>query len=109
MNMKLTTLGLAGLFGLTSFVAQPVLADEWNKKTEFQPPLPSCIHDAVGRERVWRRRHNASAACAGGHWPELWLGAALEIQVRGMSEVVLDCNESSIPASSGGHASHRSG
>src|SRR5690349_19968900 len=36
MNMKLTTLGLAGLFALTSCVAQPVLADEWNKKTEFQ-------------------------------------------------------------------------
>src|SRR4051794_31192510 len=40
MNMKLTTLGLAGLFTLTSFVAQPVLADEWNKKTEFQFSAP---------------------------------------------------------------------
>ena len=40
MNMKLTTLGLAGLFALTSFVAQPVLADEWNKKTEFQFSAP---------------------------------------------------------------------
>ena len=40
MNMKLTTLGLAGLFALTSFMAQPVLADEWNKKTEFQFSAP---------------------------------------------------------------------
>ncbi len=40
MNMKLTTLGLVGLFGLTSFVAQPVVADEWNKKTEFQFSAP---------------------------------------------------------------------
>ena len=40
MNTKLTTLGLAGLFALTSFVAQPVRADEWNKKTEFQFSAP---------------------------------------------------------------------
>jgi hypothetical protein len=40
MNIKLTTLGLAGLFALTSFVAQPVRADEWNKKTEFQFSAP---------------------------------------------------------------------
>jgi hypothetical protein len=40
MNIKLTTLGLAGLFALASFVAQPVLADQWNKKTEFQFSAP---------------------------------------------------------------------
>jgi len=40
MNTKLTTLGLAGLFALTSFVAQPVRADEWTKKTEFQFSAP---------------------------------------------------------------------
>ena len=40
MNTKLTTVGLAGLFALTSFVAQPVRADEWNKKTEFQFSAP---------------------------------------------------------------------
>ncbi len=40
MNIKLTTLYLGGLFALTSFVAQPVLADEWNKKTEFQFSAP---------------------------------------------------------------------
>ena len=40
MNMKLTTLGLAGLFALTSLVAQPARADEWNKKTGFQFSAP---------------------------------------------------------------------
>ncbi|MCU1330850.1 MAG: hypothetical protein JWN34_6220 [Bryobacterales bacterium] len=40
MNMKLTTLCFAGLLTLTSFVAQPVLADEWNKKTEFRFSAP---------------------------------------------------------------------
>jgi hypothetical protein len=36
MNIKLTTLCLGGLLALTSFVTRPALADEWNKKTEFQ-------------------------------------------------------------------------
>src|SRR5579883_2186674 len=36
MKIKLTTLYLGGLFALAPFVARPVLADEWNKKTEFQ-------------------------------------------------------------------------
>jgi hypothetical protein len=40
MNIKLTTLCLGGLFALTLFVARPVLADEWNKKTEFQFSAP---------------------------------------------------------------------
>jgi len=40
MNVKLTTLCLGGFFALTSFVARPVLADEWNKKTEFQFSAP---------------------------------------------------------------------
>ena len=40
MNIKLTTLCLGGLLALTSFMARPVLADEWNKKTEFQFSAP---------------------------------------------------------------------
>ena len=40
MNIRLTTLCLSGLFALTSFVARPALADEWNKKTEFQFSAP---------------------------------------------------------------------
>src|SRR5215470_14496819 len=36
MNIKLTALCLGGFLTLTSFVARPALADEWNKKTEFQ-------------------------------------------------------------------------
>ena len=40
MNIKLTTLYLGGFFALTSFVARPVLADEWNKRTEFQFSAP---------------------------------------------------------------------
>jgi hypothetical protein len=36
MNIKLTTLCLGGFFALTSFVARPLLADEANKRTEFQ-------------------------------------------------------------------------
>ena len=40
MNIKLITLCLGGLFALTSFVARPVSADEWNKKTEFQFSAP---------------------------------------------------------------------
>ncbi len=36
MNIKLNALCLGGFLALTSFLAQPVMADEWNKKTEFQ-------------------------------------------------------------------------
>jgi hypothetical protein len=40
MNIRLTTVYLSGLFAITSFVARPLLADEWNKKTEFQFSAP---------------------------------------------------------------------
>jgi hypothetical protein len=40
MNIKLTTLCLGGFFALTSFVARPLLADEANKRTEFQFSAP---------------------------------------------------------------------
>jgi hypothetical protein len=36
MNIKLNTLCLGGFLALTPFLAQPVMADEWNKKIEFQ-------------------------------------------------------------------------
>ena len=36
MNIKLNALCLGGFLALTSFLARPVMADEWNKKTEFQ-------------------------------------------------------------------------
>jgi hypothetical protein len=36
MNTRLNTLSLGGFLALASFLAQPVMADEWNKKTEFQ-------------------------------------------------------------------------
>jgi hypothetical protein len=36
MNIQLNALCLGGFLALTSFLAQPVMADEWNKKTEFQ-------------------------------------------------------------------------
>jgi LPXTG-motif cell wall-anchored protein len=36
MNVKLNAVWLGGFLALTSFVAQPVKADEWNKRTEFQ-------------------------------------------------------------------------
>ena len=36
MNIKLNALCLGGFLALTSFLAQPVMADEWNKRTEFQ-------------------------------------------------------------------------
>jgi hypothetical protein len=36
MNIKLNALWLGGLLALTSVVAQPARADEWNKKTEFE-------------------------------------------------------------------------
>ena len=40
MNTRLTTLCLTGFLALTSFVARPLLADEWNKRTEFQFSAP---------------------------------------------------------------------
>ena len=40
MNIKLNALCLGGFLALTSFLAQPVMADEWNKKTEFQFSQP---------------------------------------------------------------------
>ena len=40
MNIKMTTLCLGGFLALTSFVARPLLADEANKKTEFQFSAP---------------------------------------------------------------------
>jgi hypothetical protein len=40
MNIKPTTLCLCNLLALAAFVARPVLADEWNKKTEFQFSAP---------------------------------------------------------------------
>ena len=36
MNIKWNALYLGGFLALTSFLAQPVMADEWNKRTEFQ-------------------------------------------------------------------------
>ena len=36
MNIKLNAVWLGGLFVLASFLSQPVKAEEWNKKTEFQ-------------------------------------------------------------------------
>ena len=36
MNIRLNALCLGGFLALTSFLAQPVIADESNKKTEFQ-------------------------------------------------------------------------
>ena len=40
MNIRLNALCLGGFLALTSFLAQPVKADEWNKKTEFQFSAP---------------------------------------------------------------------
>ena len=40
MNIKLKAVCVGGLFALTSFLAQPVRADEWNKRTEFQFSAP---------------------------------------------------------------------
>jgi hypothetical protein len=36
MNIKLNALCLGGFLALTSLLAQPAMADEWNKKIEFQ-------------------------------------------------------------------------
>src|SRR5258708_10450284 len=40
MNIKLNALCLGGVLALTALLAQPVLADEWNKKVEFQFSAP---------------------------------------------------------------------
>lgn len=40
MKSKVLTLCLGGCFALTSFVARPALADEWDKKTDFQFSAP---------------------------------------------------------------------
>ena len=40
MNIRLTILCLGGFLALTPFVAPPALADEWNKRTEFQFSAP---------------------------------------------------------------------
>src|ERR1700736_3957083 len=36
MNIRLNALYFGGFLALTSILAQPVMADEWNKRTEFQ-------------------------------------------------------------------------
>src|SRR5579872_2351751 len=36
MNINLKALGLGGFLALVTFVAQPVKANDWNKRTEFQ-------------------------------------------------------------------------
>jgi len=40
MNIRLTILCLDGFLALTPFVVPPGLADEWNKRTEFQFSAP---------------------------------------------------------------------
>jgi hypothetical protein len=40
MNIKLNALCLGSFLALTAFLAQPVMADEWNKKIEFQFSAP---------------------------------------------------------------------
>jgi hypothetical protein len=40
MNIKLNAAWLGGVLALSSFLSQPVRADEWNKKTEFQFSAP---------------------------------------------------------------------
>jgi len=47
MNIKLNTLAIGGILALTPFLAQPVMADEWNKKTEFQFSEPVQIPGKV--------------------------------------------------------------
>jgi hypothetical protein len=47
MNIKLNALCLGGFLALTSFLAQPVKADEWNKKIEFQFSAPVQIPGKV--------------------------------------------------------------
>jgi hypothetical protein len=40
MNVKLNAISLGGILVLSSFLSQPVKADEWNKRTEFQFSAP---------------------------------------------------------------------
>src|ERR1700704_1316098 len=47
MNIRLNALCLGGFLALTPFLAQPVVADEWNKKTEFQFSEPVAIPGKV--------------------------------------------------------------
>ena len=47
MNNKLNTVFFSGIFALTSFLALPVHADEWNKRTEFQFSAPVAIPGMV--------------------------------------------------------------
>ena len=47
MNNKLHAVCVGGILALTSFLAQPAHADEWNKKTEFQFSGPVSIPGRV--------------------------------------------------------------
>src|ERR1700686_3272937 len=47
MNIKLNALCLGSFLALTAFLAQPVMADEWNKKIEFQFSAPVQIPGKV--------------------------------------------------------------
>jgi hypothetical protein len=40
MNSELKALCLSGSLALSSFMTKPVMADEWNKRTEFQFSAP---------------------------------------------------------------------
>jgi len=40
MSINLQAFGLGGFLALATFVAQPVKADDWNKRTEFQFSVP---------------------------------------------------------------------
>jgi len=58
MNIKLTNPRPSrGLFALTSFVAQPVLADEWNKKNGI--PIHRASTDS--RQEPWPRASTYSS------------------------------------------------
>src|SRR5437899_3031482 len=47
MNIKLKALWLGGSLALSVFFTKPILADEWNKKTEFQFSAPVQIPGKV--------------------------------------------------------------
>jgi hypothetical protein len=47
MNNKLHAVCVGGILALTSFLAQPAHADEWNKRTEFQFSAPVAIPGMV--------------------------------------------------------------
>ena len=47
MSNKLNAVCFGGIFALASFLAQPVHADEWNKRTEFQFSAPVAIPGMV--------------------------------------------------------------